>query len=38
MKEKTKNVWTFVLTLAKYAVAIALGYITGDGSVIHDLI
>lgn len=38
MKEKTKSVWTVVLTIAKYAIAIALGYITGDGSVINDLI
>lgn len=38
MKEKTKSVWTVVLTIAKYAIAVALGYLTGDGSVINDLI
>lgn len=36
--EKKKNVWTIVLTIARYAIAVALGYLTGDGSVINDFI
>lgn len=38
MNEKKKSVWTVVLTIAKYAIALALGYLTGDGSVINDLL
>lgn len=37
MEEKNKNVWTIVLTIAKYAIAVALGYLSGDGSVINSL-
>lgn len=36
--EKKKNVWTVVLTIARYAIAVALGYISGDGSVTDTLI
>ena len=32
-EKKKKNVWTVVLTVVKYAVALALGYLTGDGDV-----
>lgn len=36
--KKKKNVWTVVLTIVRYAVAVALGYLTGDSSVVNDLI
>lgn len=36
-KSKKSNVWTVVLTIAKYAIAIALGYLTGDGDVINQI-
>lgn len=35
---KSKNVWTIVLTIAKYAIAIALGYLTGDGEVVNSIL
>lgn len=38
MEEKKKNVWTVVLTIVRYAVAVALGYLTGDSTVINNLI
>ncbi len=28
-----KNIWTIVLTIARYAIAVALGYVSGDGEV-----
>lgn len=30
-----KSVWTILLTVAKYAIALVLGYLTGDGDVIN---
>lgn len=33
-----KNVWTIVLTIARYAIAVALGYVSGDSSVIDSII
>ena len=36
-KSNKKSVWTVVLTVVKYAVAIALGYLTGDGDVINQI-
>ena len=38
MDEKKKSVWTVVLTIAKYAIALALGYLTGDSSVINSIL
>ena len=38
MEEKKKSVWTIVLTIAKYAIALALGYLTGDGDVINQIL
>lgn len=38
MQEKSKSVWTIVLTIARYAIAVALGYLTGDGSVINEIL
>ena len=38
MKEKSKNIWTIVLTILRYAIAVALGYVSGDGDVINNLI
>lgn len=38
MKEKSKNIWTIVLTIARYAIAVALGYVSGDGSVIDSIL
>ena len=38
MNDKKKSIWTVVLTVARYAIAVALGYLTGDGSVIDTLI
>ena len=38
MKEKSKSIWTIVLTIAKYAVALALGYVSGDSSVIDSIL
>ena len=35
---KSKNVWTIVLTIARYAIAVALGYLTGDGSVVNSIL
>lgn len=37
MNDKKKSIWTVVLTVAKYAIALALGYLTGDSSVIDSL-
>lgn len=37
MNEKKKNVWTLVLTIARYAIAVALGFVTGDSDVINTL-
>lgn len=37
MNDKKKSIWTVVLTIAKYAIALALGYLTGDSSVIDSL-
>lgn len=37
MNDKKKNIWTIVLTIARYAIAVALGYISGDGDVINQL-
>jgi len=37
MEKSKKSIWTVVLTIAKYAVAIALGYLTGDGDVINQI-
>lgn len=38
MKEKSKSIWTIVLTIARYAIAVALGYVSGDGSVINEIL
>lgn len=38
MKEKSKNIWTIVLTIARYAIAVALGYVSGDGDVINQIL
>lgn len=38
MKEKSKSIWTIVLTIARYAIAVALGYVSGDGSVIDSIL
>lgn len=38
MKESKKSIWTVVLTIARYAIAVALGYLTGDGSVINEIL
>lgn len=38
MKEKSKSVWTLILTIARYAIAVALGYLTGDGDVVNSII
>lgn len=37
MNNKSKSVWTIVLTIARYAIAVALGYLTGDGEVLNSL-
>lgn len=37
METKKKSIWTVVLTVAKYAIALALGYLSGDGDVINTL-
>lgn len=34
---KNKTLWKTVLTVAKYAITVALGYLAGDGSVINTL-
>lgn len=38
MKEKNKSIWTIVLTIARYAIAVALGYVGGDGDVINSIL
>jgi hypothetical protein len=38
MKEKSKSIWTIVLTIARYAIAVALGYVSGDGDVINQIL
>ena len=38
MKEKNKSIWTIVLTIARYAVALALGYVSGDSDVINTIL
>lgn len=38
MKEKNKSIWTIVLTIARYAIAVALGYVSGDGDVINSIL
>lgn len=38
MNNKKKSIWTIVLTIAKYAVALALGYVSGDSSVIDSIL
>lgn len=38
MEKTKKNVWTLVLTILKYAVAVALGYAGGDSSVIDAIL
>lgn len=37
MNDKSKSIWTVVLTIAKYAIALALGYLSGDSGVINSL-
>lgn len=37
MNDKQKSIWTVVLTIARYAIAVALGYISGDGEVLNQL-
>lgn len=37
-KKTKKSVWTIVLTVAKYAIALALGYLTGDGDVVNTIL
>lgn len=38
MNEKKKSVWTIVLTIARYAIAVALGYLSGDGNVVNSIL
>lgn len=38
MKEKNKSIWKIVLTIAKYGIALALGYLTGDTDVINQIL
>lgn len=38
MNEKKKSIWTVVLTIARYAIAVALGYLTGDGEVVNSIL
>ena len=38
MESKKKSIWTIVLTIARYAIAVALGYVSGDGDVINSII
>lgn len=38
MQEKSKSIWTVVLTIARYAIAVALGYLSGDGDVINQIL
>lgn len=38
MKEKNKSIWTIVLTIARYAIAVALGYVSGDGDVMNSIL
>lgn len=38
MNDKKKSIWTIVLTIARYAIAVALGYVSGDGSVIDSIL
>lgn len=37
MNDKKKNVWTIVLTIARYAIAVALGFVSGDSEVVNSL-
>lgn len=37
MEKDKKNFWTIVLTVARYAIAVALGYLSGDGEVSNFL-
>lgn len=38
MNEKKKGIWTIVLTIARYAIAVALGYLTGDSDVVNSIL
>lgn len=38
MNDKKKSIWTIVLTIARYAIAVALGYVSGDSSVIDSIL
>lgn len=38
MNEGKKNIWTIVLTIARYAIAVALGYVSGDSDVINQIL
>lgn len=38
MNDKKKNIWTIVLTIARYAIAVALGYVSGDGDVLNSIL
>lgn len=39
MSDKKKNIWTdVVLPIVKYGIALLIGYLTGDASVINSLI
>lgn len=40
MNSNSKSIWKVVLTIARYVIAVALGYVSGDGEVfnlINDL-
>lgn len=38
MKDSSKSVWRIALTIVKYVVTVALGYLAGDSDVINNLI
>lgn len=38
MEKNKKSVWTLVLTIVKYAVAAALGFLGGDSDIINEIL
>lgn len=37
MDDSKKSIWKIVLTIVKYVVTLALGYVAGDGEVVNLL-